>query len=148
MGAIRYIKPQTVKDLERQNDEAKRLKFPNFPYPVASSFRDDTANGLTQCIVRFIELKGYQAERISNTGRHIRNGSTYQWVYGTGTKGTADISATIKGRSCKIEVKIGRDRQSEAQKDYQNKIESSGGIYFIAKDFTSFLEWFNKTFEA
>jgi hypothetical protein len=42
-----------------------------------------------------------------------------QWTKGTSTAGSADISATIKGRSVKIEVKIGKDRQSEAQKKYQ-----------------------------
>ncbi len=30
-----------------------------------------------------------------------------QWTKGTGTPGSADISATIKGRSVKIEVKYG-----------------------------------------
>jgi len=58
------------------------------------------------------------------------------------SKGTADISATIKGRSVKIEVKIGKDRQSEAQKQYQAKVEQSGGIYFIAKDFSAFMDFY------
>jgi hypothetical protein len=31
-------------------------------------------------------------------------------------------------------VKIGNDRQSEAQKAYQKSIENSGGVYVIAKD--------------
>jgi hypothetical protein len=66
------------------------------------------------------------------------------WTKGTGTPGSADISATIYGRSVKIEVKIGKDRQSEAQKNYQAMIERSGGTYIIAKDFDSFLEWLDK----
>jgi hypothetical protein len=67
-------------------------------------------------------------------------------VKGTGTDGTADISATIKGRSVKIEIKIGSDRQSEAQRNYQHIIEKAGGIYFIAKDFAQFYSWYLKTF--
>ena len=59
---------------------------------------------------------------------------------GTGTKGTADISAIIKGRSVKIEVKIGRDRQSEAQKKYEESVNKAGGQYWIAKDFDGFYE--------
>ena len=99
---------------------------------------------------------GYQAERISNTGRYVDNKKTFkniqgqqiqigsgQYIPGTGTKGTADISATIKGKSVKIEVKYGKDRQSEAQKDYQSNIERSGGIYYIAKDFETFYNFFN-----
>ena len=65
------------------------------------------------------------------------------WTKGTSTAGSADISATIKGRSVKIEVKYGRDVQSQVQKDYQNKIETAGGIYYIARDFDTFVEWYN-----
>jgi hypothetical protein len=43
----------------------------------------------------------------------------------------------------KIEVKIGKDRQSEAQKRYQENIEKAGGIYYIAKNFDDFVEFFN-----
>jgi hypothetical protein len=66
------------------------------------------------------------------------------WIKGTGTKGSADISATIKGRSVKIEVKYGKDRQSEYQKEYQQAIETAGGVYVIAKDFDSWYVWFNQ----
>ena len=70
-----------------------------------------------------------------------------QWTKGTGTAGSADISATIKGRSVKIEVKIGKDRQSEAQKRYQEMIERAGGTYYIARDFDEFVEWYEKFIE-
>jgi hypothetical protein len=119
-------------------------------------FSDSSANNLTKAIIKYIELMGYQAERINNTGRYVDTkkmvkdiqGQTKQigsgkYIPGTGTNGTADISATIKGKSVKIEVKFGKDRQSEAQKDYQATIERSGGIYYIAKDFESFYNFFN-----
>lgn len=138
----RYRKPEAVKHLEDLAFAHKIAKYPNFPYPVKTKYRDDTANGLTKCIISFIQLKGGQAERISNTGRNYKG----KWIYGTGTNGTADISATIQGKSVKIEIKIGKDRQSEAQKQYQTMIERAGGIYVIAKDFTGFLEWFNLKF--
>jgi hypothetical protein len=70
-----------------------------------------------------------------------------QRTYSTTTNGTADISATINGRSVKIEVKIRKDRQSQAQKEYQAAIERAGGIYIVAKDFKSFYEWFIETFQ-
>jgi hypothetical protein len=62
------------------------------------------------------------------------------WGKSTATKGSADISATILGRSVKIEVKIGRDTQSEHQKVYQEAIEKSGGQYWIVKNFDDFYE--------
>jgi hypothetical protein len=62
------------------------------------------------------------------------------WGKSTATKGSADISATILGRSVKIEVKIGADRQSEHQKVYQEAIEKSGGQYWIVKNFDDFFK--------
>nr|HMP31833.1 hypothetical protein [Saprospiraceae bacterium] len=57
------------------------------------------------------------------------------------------ISATIKGRSIKIEIKCaatGDRYQSEDQKNYQSMIESAGGIYIIVKDFQGFYDWYLK----
>lgn len=154
-----YIKSLAVKELERLADNAAKAKYPAVPYLVPRKFRDDSANGLTKCIISFLRLKGYQAERINSTGRIVdkrksytdvtgrrRTIGNYVWVYGTGTKGTSDISATVSGRSVKIEVKIGRDRQSDAQRRYQEQVEKAGGLYFIAKNFEQFYQWFNETF--
>ena len=149
---------QYFKQLAMDN---KRIKYPNVPndcLPV-TIYKDTTANGLTKCIIDFLTLKGWQAERNNNTGRHIdrthkyidcigRNRAigSYEWVRGSGTPITVDISATIAGKSLKIEAKIGHDRQSELQKKYQLNIERSGGLYFIAKHFEQFYLWYNKTF--
>jgi len=157
----RYSKSVAVKYLETMalNEKLKKFKHTPIEMLVKPEFKDNTANGLTKCIITFIQLKGGQAERINSTGRPIDNRTTYtdavgiirtigsiEWIKGTSTNGTADISSTIKGRSVKIEVKIGNDRQSEAQKDYQHAIEAAGGIYTISKDFTTFVEWYYKTF--
>ena len=125
-------------------------------YVVKTKFTDKTANGLTKAIIAWINLNGYQAERISTTGRYIDNSKVVtdvlgnrkkigsgKYIKGTGTKGSADISATIKGKSIKIEVKIGKDKQSEAQIKYQEMIEKAGGIYFIAKNFDEFYEFYS-----
>lgn len=157
----RYIKPDAVRQLENAvlAEKAKRYKSTEPELLVRPDYTDKTANGLTKCIIHFVRLQGGQAERISTTGRPIDRRQKYtdaigmqrvigsiKWIKGTGTKGSADISATIAGRSVKIEVKIGADRQSEAQKQYQADIEKAGGSYYIAKDFTSFVEWYNQTF--
>ncbi|MDP3442490.1 MAG: hypothetical protein Q8T08_06465 [Ignavibacteria bacterium] len=157
-----YRKSEAIKYLETIADEAARKRYPNTPphYLAPRTFRDDTANGLTQCIIQFIRLKGGQAERINSTGRRIDTRTNFfdvvgfqrsivntHWIPGTGTNGTADISATIAGRSVKVEVKIGADRQSQAQKDYQQAVQQAGGIYVIASTFEGFLTWFNLTFK-
>lgn len=155
----RYYKPQSVKDFENELLIMKQEKFKNQPGLLKPTYKDDTANGLTKLIIKYIQVRGGQAERINSTGRPIDNRITYtdaigfqrtigsvKWIKGTSTTGTADISATVKGRSVKIEVKIGKDYQSEAQKQYQKAVETAGGIYYIARDFTSFVQWFKNTF--
>ena len=149
-------KPPTATQILQQMelDEFKR-KYPENPYPIAKKYKTSKANGLTQAIIKLIKLSGGQAERISTSGRVIdqskevsnvlgqryRIGSS-KYIPGTGTKGSADISATIKGKSVKIEVKIGADRQSPAQKQYQADIERAGGVYVIATSFDQFYAWF------
>lgn len=158
----RYQKPQAVRELEELADLANAIAHPHMPekYLAKAKYRDNSANGLTRCIIDYIRLLGGQAERINTTGvpidrrrevtdvlGHSRTIGSIEWRKGGGTVGSADISATIKGRAVKIEVKIGKDRQSEAQRQYQAAIEQAGGLYFIAKDFTSFCEWYHQNCE-
>jgi hypothetical protein len=132
------------------------ITHPNYPqdYIPKTMYKDSTANGLTRAICDFINYQGYQAERINTMGTAREKKTTagkvigVTWTKGTSTAGSADISATIKGRSVKIEVKIGKDRQSDAQKRYQENIEKAGGIYIIAKDFDSFVEWYNQFIQS
>lgn len=131
-----------------------RTKLPP-DYVVRTKYNDSTANGLTKCVIDYINLSGGQAERISNTGRYIDESKIVtdvlgnrkkigsgKYIKGTGTNGTADISATFKGKSIKIEVKM-KDKQSEVQKEYQQSIERAGGVYFICHNFEEFLDKFN-----
>ena len=156
-----YRKPEAVKMLENVCFDEKVKRFRHTPPEmlVKQTFRDDSANGLTKCLLKYIHLRGGQAERSSTTGRVIDSRTTYtdavgiirtmgsfNWIQGSGTKGSADISATVKGRSVKIEVKIGKDRQSPAQVEYQRNIETAGGLYYTARDFTSFVQWFDDIF--
>ncbi len=153
----KYRKSAAVKELEALAMEAAREKHPSIPEHILAPrrYRDDKANNLTKCIIDWIRLNGYQAERISVTGRYVDNTKivtdvigrqrrigSRKWIPGTMQKGSADISATINGRSVKIEVKIGRDRQSDAQKNYQQQVEGAGGIYIIARNFEEFLTWY------
>ena len=131
-------------------------KYPNLPiYAHAlTDWNDNSANSLTKSIIFWINALGGQAERISVQGQY-RAGKKIpmmdsfkqlpgKWTKSQGTKGSADISATINGRSVKIEVKYGKDRQSDDQKAYQEQIEKAGGIYYIAKTFDDFVLWYEK----
>lgn len=107
-------------------------------------YTDKTANGLTTAIEDFINFLpgGYgEASRINSTGTPRVVDGKVSWTKGNTRKGIADIRATFNGRSISIEIKIGADRQSEAQIKEQKRITRAGGLYFIAKDFPSFLLW-------
>ena len=119
------------------------------------------ANDLTRLVIDFIIFNDGQAERISSMGRYIdgtkqvtdcrgrkRTIGTGKYVKSTTTNGTADISATIKGRSVKIEIKWKKDTQSDNQKKYQQSIEKSGGIYIIIKTFDDFIDWFDNFYST
>lgn len=144
-----------LKALELQSMKAKYPNMDEKFFPL-SDWKDSSANGLTKCIISWINFNGGQAERISSQGQY-REGKKIdvgtgeiaykkqlpgKWTPGQGTKGTADISATIRGRSVKIEVKYGKDIQSDAQKNYQEMIEKAGGIYIIARNFDDFVLWY------
>jgi hypothetical protein len=141
--------------------ESKR-KYPNLPDHVRSVKMpsDTTANGLTRLIIDWINMSGYHAERINTMGRVIDKRKNVTDVVGrqktigsmtyiptSGQRGSADISCTLAGgRSVKIEVKIGKDRQSTHQKIYQQQIERSGGVYIIVRSMEDFLNyWDNLT---
>src|SRR5215469_4841243 len=89
----RYIKPESIKELERLHFEVKRLKYPNMPYPVKTSFRDDSANRLTKCIVLWLELHGHFAGRVNTTGTY--NQKLGKYVHSGSRKGMADITSII-----------------------------------------------------
>ena len=138
-----YRKPEAVKELERLSMvEARELHPTLDPRFIAPrTFRDDTANSLTDCIVKYITLCGGFASRISNQGTYIQKLGKY--IPSTSRKGLADVMATFRGLSLHIEVKAGKDVQSDEQKKIESEVRQAGGYYFLAKDFESFYKWLN-----
>lgn len=139
-----YRKPEAVKILEAMADaEAHRLHPSIDPrYLAPRTYRDDSANALTKCIVDYVRIKGGFASRINSTGIYDKRLGKYRT--GTQKRGIADIWATHKGKSLQIEVKAGKDRQSDEQRKVETEQTAAGGLYFIAHDFTSFKQWFDK----
>ncbi len=132
-------KSSAMKELKRLSCEATRTKYPKLPEAAVCppNYKVNTANGLTRAIIGLIGLSGGFATRISTTGQ-IRGG---RWVKGTTRKGTADIHAIYKGLHLSIEVKIGKDKQSQYQKDVEREVNAAGGVYYVARDFQSFYDW-------
>jgi hypothetical protein len=136
-----YKKPEAIKGLERMADaEALRL-HPTCPALAPRKFRDDTANGLTACITTYIRLCGAFCSRLNNTGIYDHRINRYR--PGTSRKGLPDILATYKGMSLMIEVKAGKDRMSDHQEKIMQEQQQSGGLYYVARNFSDFKEWFD-----
>jgi len=140
-------------ELKKMKLEKIKIYSPGF-YELSGGERmkmplweDKTANGLTRAICDYIKFKGGDANRISSTGMVRKVGDQMRWTHGNTRKGTADIHAIIKGRHVSIEVKIGKDQLSEFQVKEKDRIESAGGIYYVAKDMMSFVEFYKNTFE-
>lgn len=134
-----YKKSLAVTELEALAMQAARRKHPTCPHLAPRKFRDDSANGLTACIVAYITFKGGWASRINNQGTY-RNG---RYTRSTSKRGLADIMGTWKGLSLHIEVKI-RDKQSVYQRQVEQEVIRSGGYYFVAHTFSEFRKWFDE----
>jgi hypothetical protein len=145
-----------LRKLALEDEQRKHPNVPEYALPKPK-YSDKTSNGLTKCIIDFLKLSGWQAERIAVTGRMIDDRHSYtdvigntktigstRWIKSSMQVGTADISATVKGRSVKIEVKVGRDRQRPKQIEYQKQVEAAGGIYLLVKSFDQFYSWYVK----
>ncbi len=144
--------------LKKLKEEAQRKQYPSLPTHAIprAKYSDKSTNGLTHCIIDYINLSGYFAERVNSMGTYVPAkkkatslGNIIQKGYyrkSSGTLGTADIHAIGKnGRTIKIEVKYGKDRMRKAQLAYKKRIEESGAIYYVATCFDDFYYWWNTT---
>lgn len=122
------------------------------------SFSEKSANDLTKAVLGWFEVKGIKAMRQSTEGRYLP-GSTVENVIGQKITqkgkwiprskqgiGQGDIRVLLPphGRTMEIEIKYGKDRQSDAQKKYQEELEQAGGIYLIVKSWDGFIEQIKK----
>lgn len=148
-------KPRTQKPRQPKTDPKLIFRFQEahakytqakFPQAFAACYnapkmpKIHTANGLTQAIVKFLLWSGHRATRISSAGRMIAG----KYIPGATRKGAADISATIRGRSVQIEVKVGNDRPSEYQLREQELERKAGGVYIFIKTFEEFILWYDQ----
>lgn len=136
-----------LQELEKMHLQEQMQKYPNYPkaYFITPKFNVKTANGLTSAITRWIDLKGGYASRINSGGVYDQKLGTHR--HGTTKRGFSDIHGVYSGLALYVEVKIGYDKQSEYQKEFQKSVTKAGGKYFIAKDFESFVYWWKTVVE-
>jgi len=111
-----------------------------------------TMRSNTTFICNFLSWKGHRATRINVSGRLVDTMEKQpsgvkigvkKWIPSSTRKGTADISATIKGRSVMIEIKVGSDKPREHQLLEQIKERKAGGIYEFIKTPEEFFDLYD-----
>jgi len=111
-----------------------------------------TSNGLTRMILYFLKWEGWRATRINTMGRLIDGPQkqdsgvsliTKKFIPSTTRKGTADISATIKGRSVMLEIKISGDTRRPEQLREQELERQAGGVYEFISGPDEFFTWYD-----
>lgn len=118
---------------------AQARKYPNVPDHCRPNPRydDRSANALTRSILAWLELNGHYASRIQSQGQY--NPTLKRFTQSTVRRGIGDIMAVIEGKTVMIEVKIGADKLSPYQVKTQEEVTRSGGLYWVIKDFNSFM---------
>lgn len=100
----------------------------------------ETANKITANCLRVINMTpNCVAYRINNVGVWDERKQVHR--KGNTERGLPDIIAVIRGRFVAIEVKAGRDKQSEYQRARQFEIEKAGGAYLIVRDTNDILQF-------
>ena len=96
------------------------------------------ANLLTNQILDFFFANRIFAYRANSLGVYDSRKGIFR---SSPKKGISDLIAIIPphGRFIGIEIKIGKDKQSEEQKGFQSNILRAGGVYLIARDYDSFI---------
>jgi len=140
-------------------------KYPNIePYKLVQKYEktDSTTNGLTKCVIDFLNYSGHEGKRQTTAGRYVDSTKKFtdvagrtnvigtgKYIKSTSVKGQADILAKIKlpnipyPVAVEIEIKFAKDRMSQVQKDYQIKMQELGTPYIVVRTFDEFIEWYD-----
>ncbi len=136
------IQPQYVHDFigggERLNPHYK---------PRASRRATNPTTVLTDKVIEYINRHdrcyagraNIQGHYRPNLGQYVSVGLAVGWP---------DITASFYGRIVGIEIKRGKDFQSEAQKAVAARIKATGGAYLIVSDFDTFKALFDQYMAA
>lgn len=88
------------------------------------------------------------AFKVNTTGVYDQRKKTFRRLNKWVMPGTADIIACMSmpyqsGYFVAIEVKTKNGKQSEAQKEFQKRVQQHGGIYLLVRSYEDFMEQFD-----
>lgn len=96
---------------------------------------------ITQSIISTINSGIGCAFRNNTVGVYDAKTKRYRRSKDRSAVGTADVVACVAGKYYEIEVKAGRDRQSDDQKEHQQKVTKAGGTYIVIRTTDEFLTY-------
>lgn len=144
---------QVLSWMDKLDREAKAPSM-NPNYISLTKFSERNANDIEKAIERFARLCGFHAERTKTQGRKLdavwKNTGLgrvqvqkERFITSTARKGSSDMKLLIPVIGfVACEIKFGKDTQKKDQKQYEQDILRSGGIYLIVKTFEEFLIWY------
>lgn len=111
--------------------------MPDITKEKLKQIKPETANDTTRMIVNFLNQKGCYATRINNTGIYDKSFGGFRKSHTE--KGVPDILVSCYGNFLALEIKK-KDKQSPEQITTQQRIEKSGGKYYIIHSFEEFMQ--------
>lgn len=89
------------------------------------------ANAVTNAVISYLTLRGAYVWRNSTGALKKDDGRLLRF----GKVGAADVLGCLgDGRLIACEIKVGRDRLSDAQRDFKEQVQARGGIYVICRE--------------
>lgn len=96
-------------------------------------------------IVTFLNLQGHVAHRNHTTGVYDQKRKAFRKL-ARSSLGVGDILCCLKGGGWfEIEIKTGRDRLREEQRERRERIEKAGGVYLVVDGFDDFRKQYEQT---
>jgi len=144
----------SLQDYNRLN-AAIKAKFPNVPahsvMEAAKFFFRNTAHReylskwLEQASVWWLNNEGAMCKKVETTGKLIKgkSGKDVYIKHRAAKKGEPDISGVLNGKAFYIEIKVGRDRLSDDQKSYIQRLERAGAKVAVCGTLGEVMEFCN-----
>lgn len=150
---IRYQRAHRLNQIRTTPTYVKDHGFLATKFPKA-----EETNGLQMFVKNFCIWNGHFANRINTQGQfrvekvklafgNFRN--NVSWTPSTTRKGTADTDINLKhskfkfGIPVKAEIKAGKDRQRDEQKEFEQWVTETGAIYIIVDSPETWLKFYD-----
>lgn len=133
----RIMSYESYVQLEKVTETERTIRY---VIPMSKFFTASRPSRLlTQCIIKYAKGVGHHAKE-NTQGSLRKERGKWKFQYGGGSPGEEDITYYPgDGTAIALEIKYGPDRQSEAQKKYEERMKKVGIRYEIIKTFDEFL---------